>query len=143
MNLKILKSIYSYIPFKKEIFTILKKVWTPPHNVYKHLHFKGVIKVPLKGNKGFKMKHYGYEVENDLFWCGIGKGWERYSIDLWLKLCKQADVVFDIGANTGVYALMANTINPQSKIFAFEPVHKVFQKLKNNVELNKYEITCV
>lgn len=102
-----------------------------------------MFKVPVEESKSFKIKHYGYQVENDIFWAGLTTGWEKESLKLWINLCKNSDVILDIGANTGVYALVAKTINPNAKVFAFEPVARVFQKLKENIALNNYSIVPV
>jgi FkbM family methyltransferase len=88
------------------------------------------------------MKHYGYQIENEIFWSGLISGWEKKSIHLWIELCKQSDIIFDIGANTGVYALIAKTLRPDSSVYAFEPVKRVFNKLRANNNLNNYNIHC-
>jgi FkbM family methyltransferase len=137
----IIKTIYNCIPFKQAAFTALRKVWKPSENIYKHLHFKGIIIVPVDKYGSFKIKHYGYEVENSIFWQGLTGNWEKQSLGLWIKLCADAEVVLDIGANTGVYALIAKTVRPDAKVYAFEPVKRVYQKLQENIRLNNYDIT--
>ena len=42
------------------------------------------------------------------------------------------DVIFDIGANTGIYSMVTKAINPSSKIHAFEPSKQTYFKLKLN-----------
>ncbi|MES2566585.1 MAG: FkbM family methyltransferase [Bacteroidota bacterium] len=140
---KYLKRIYNLIPFKKEIFLILKRCWKPKSSVYKHLHFKGVIKVPIDNVISFKMNHYGFQVENDIFWSGLTGEWEKVSLGLWIKLCKNADVVFDIGANTGVYSLIAKALNNEADVYALEPVKRVYEKLIENNQLNNFDIKCL
>jgi FkbM family methyltransferase len=139
----ILKTFYDVIPFKKEAFIILKKVWQPKQYIYQHLHFKGVFKVKISEDAGFKIRHYGFEVENEIFWSGITGNWERVSLGLWLQLCRNADIIFDLGANTGVYSLLAKAVNPRSKVYAIEPVKRVFQRLKENIALNKFDIVAI
>jgi ribosomal protein L11 methylase PrmA len=73
---------------------------------------------------------------------GIKDGWEKVSTGLWIKLCRESEVIIDIGANTGVYSLIAKTVNPGAKVFAFEPVERVFEKLQGNCRLNNYDIGC-
>jgi len=139
---EIIKRAYSIFPYKKEIFTLLKRI-TPVHpNLYRHLYFKGIFVVPVE-NKTFKMKHYGFEIENEVFWRGLENGWERVSMSLWIKLCKDADVIVDIGANTGVYALVAQALQPHAKVIALEPVERIFKKLKENVQLNGFNVQCL
>ena len=137
-----LKAIYELIPFKKNIFLFVKKFWSPPENIYKHLHFKGVIDIPISLEKKFKIRHYGFQVENEIFWAGLTGNWEKESLGLWINLCKNSSVIFDIGANTGIYSLIAKCQNPASKVYAFEPVKRVFEKLQQNVSLNNFEINC-
>ena len=87
------------------------------------------------------MMNYGYQfhVENEYFWGGINDGWEKVSTDLWIKICENADVVFDIGANTGCFSLIAKTIRPNAKIYAFEPMEGILTKLRYNMKLNQYD----
>lgn len=134
-----LKSVYRKIPLKHELFKILKRFWQPSESVFKHLHFQGTLDLEIK-NKKFKMQHYGYMIENAAFWQGLDNGWEKVSMNLWSRLAADAQVIFDIGANTGIYALTAQTVNPQAQVYAFEPVKRVFKKLKHNAELNDYPI---
>ncbi|MBA3970763.1 MAG: FkbM family methyltransferase [Bacteroidetes bacterium] len=139
----ILKTFYNVLPFKREFYCALKAVWTPNESTFKHLHFTGTFNVKIDDSKKFKMKHYGYQIENEIFWVGLTNGWEKDSMKLWIKLCEGSEVVFDIGANTGVYSLIAKTISPKARVFAFEPVKRVFSKLEENIALNEFDITAV
>jgi FkbM family methyltransferase len=56
------------------------------------------------------------------------------------ELCKISDIIFDIGSNTGIYSLLAQTINSKAKVFAFEPVKRIYDKLLKNINLNQYHI---
>lgn len=140
---KFLKNIYHIIPFKKQAFLALRQIWKPKNYIYKHLHFKGVISVPINDNYSFKVNHYGYQVENDIFWEGLTGGWEKISLKLWIELSKNSNTILDIGANTGIYSLVAKTINPHASVHGFEPVERVFKKYKRNCELNNYDINCL
>ena len=137
-----IKTIYRILPFKRLFFSLLKTVYKPEARIYKHLHFKGVFKVEIDKQHLFKIKHFGNIIENELFWEGIHNGWEKVSFNLWIKLCKNANCVIDVGANTGVYALIAKCLNKNSKVYAFEPVERVFEKLEYNNQINNYNIHC-
>ncbi|EMR03704.1 FkbM family methyltransferase [Cesiribacter andamanensis] len=139
----ILRSIYRQLPFKKQLFHIIRKFWKPHPSLYQHLHFQGVFKVPIDKDHSFLMRHYGYQIENELFWSGIQGGWEKESLGIWVALCQNATTILDIGANTGIYALIAKTVNPHSRIYAFEPVKRVYEKLVANNTLNGYDILCL
>ncbi|MBN8703051.1 MAG: FkbM family methyltransferase [Bacteroidetes bacterium] len=140
---KILKEIYRLIPFKKQFFLFIKFFWTPPHSIYKHLHFNDEILISVDNSHKFKMMHYGFQVENDLFWEGIHSGYEGMSMNLWIKLARKSNVVFDIGANTGTYSMVTKCINPNARVFAIEPVKRVFEKLKANAHINNFDIVCI
>lgn len=137
-----LKTIYNNIPFKKQLFMLIRHLYRPAPSVYQHLHFKGIFNVKLERNKSFKINHFGDIIENELFWSGIEEGWEKVSLDLWIRLCKDANCIVDIGANTGLYALIGKAMNKKSKVYAFEPVVRVFEKLEFNNKINQYDIYC-
>lgn len=137
-----LKSLYNLIPYKRELYIILKKIWNPGESIYQHLHFKGNFKVSVE-DKSFKIMHYGYQIENDIFWAGVAGNWEKDSINLWIELCKFSNVIFDLGANTGIYSLIAKTVNPTAEIYAFEPVKRIFKKLQHNISINNFNITAI
>jgi len=63
------KRLYLSIPFKKQIFIIFKP-FNLPHSITKHLYFKSNFRVKIDKNHSFKMRHYGYQLENELFWYG-------------------------------------------------------------------------
>jgi FkbM family methyltransferase len=139
---QVIKKIYNSIPFKKQFFSLIKWIKLP-EKIYKHLHFKGIFTVKIDAKHQFKMYHIGTSEENELFWGGIDNGWERTSLKLWRKLCIDANVVMDIGANTGLYSLVTKALNPQAKVFTFEPLPKVLEYLNYNIAINNYDITVV
>ena len=138
---KAFKAIYNSIPGKKYLFRILR-VFPVPHSLYQHLYFKDVFKVKFN-NHQFLIEHFGFQIENEIFWSGLTNGWEKISMQLWIELCKDADTVIDIGANTGVYSLVAKTINPNAAVYGFEPVKRVMEKFQKNCALNHFDITCM
>lgn len=136
----VLKSIYGLLPFKGPLYKMLRKAWAPPESIYRHLHFKGVFTVPVDSSHSFRMMHYGYQIENEVFWAGLDGGWEKVSFGLWIKLCRNSKVIVDVGANTGVFALIARALNRQASVYAFEPVKRVFEKLESNNRLNGLQV---
>jgi FkbM family methyltransferase len=136
----ILKKIYNVLPFKKNIFYIVR-IFNIPKSIYKHLHFKGVFKIKTN-QSSFLIRHYGYQLENEIFWTGLTGGWEKISMGIWMELCKDSDVIIDIGANTGIYSLVAKSIKPSSSVYGFEPVKRVYNKYVENCRLNNFNIKC-
>ena len=137
---RFLKHLYVKLPFKKQLFTILRLFWSPPHKIYQHLYFNGIFSVPVSKNHSFKIEHFGQQIENELFWKGLDGGWESTSIMLWSKLCSSANVIIDIGANSGLYSLVAKAVSPQSAVYAFEPISRVYKRLVRNNAINRYNI---
>lgn len=140
---KIFKVIYKLIPFKKQFFLLIRNIISLPESVYKHLHFIGVFEVRIDIHHKFKMFHLGASEENSLFWAGIDNGWEKTSLKLWRKLCSDTFIILDVGANTGLYSLVTKTLNPTSKVFAFEPLPKVLEYLNYNIKINNFDIIVV
>lgn len=54
--------------------------------------------------------------------------YQKHGVEL-----KNNDCVFDIGANIGIYALYANSLCPDIKLFAFEPIPRIFEILQQNI----------
>ena len=140
---KTLKKIYYNVPMKKQLFSLLKHFYAPPEHIYKHLNFKGDFRVFTDEQHSFLLRHYGFILENEIFWDGLGGCYEKLSMELWITLSSQSEVVFDVGANTGVYSLVTKSLNRKAKVYAFEPVHRVFEKLLENNALNNYDIICI
>lgn len=58
----------------------------------------------------------------------------------WIKnFFKEGDILFDIGANIGIYSLYAASLFPEMKVFAFEPFRKNFFRLCQNIDLNRFK----
>lgn len=58
------------------------------------------------------------------------------SVDVFTALCRDADVVFDIGANVGLYAVFAASANRKAVIVAFEPGRRWRTLVRRNLALN-------
>ncbi len=56
------------------------------------------------------------------------------------KTIKKGDTVFDIGANIGIYTILASKlVGPRGKVYAFEPDPENYRLLIKNIKLNKLE----
>jgi len=131
----ILMLLWKINPLKKNSARLIKKLGIPVKKLYADMRFKGVMKVKLD-NKKFHLYNPGFTtIENELFWNG-SDGWEKISMRLWKQLAKESNCILDIGANTGVYSLVASTINPDAEVFAFEPVKRTSSLMLKNLELN-------
>jgi hypothetical protein len=61
---RFLKRLYSFIPFKKEIFSFIRPLGIP-ERIYRHLHFKDTFRVKVDSKHSFKVHHIGAKVENE------------------------------------------------------------------------------
>ena len=137
---QLLLSIFKVLPFKKQICMLLKALPLPREKFYKDVRFDGIYTTYVDGKPLRLRNNFDTTVENEIFWFGIGAdGWERDSMMVWTKLAKSADVIFDIGANTGIYSLTAATLNKNAKIYAFEPSRNTFKKFEQIHALNGFE----
>lgn len=133
--------LFKILPLKKSLCLFLRWSKIPNEKFYKDLRFNGVFNVKFE-TFYFRVFHYESTIENEIFWKGLGKKWERDTIWLWKELSMISDVIFDIGANTGVYSLLSKTVNSNVIVHAFEPSNGVFPKLEKNCYLNDYDIKC-
>lgn len=140
---QMLKTMYRSLPLKREAALALRalKIMNVfprriEQTIKRHFLFEGVYKFYIEG-KPIKIQHgYGRDVESAIFWYGLD-GFEGETIRLWLELSSFSSCIIDVGANTGVYSLVAKRVNQNSQIYAFEPIERIFAILQSNVELNK------
>ena len=79
---------------------------------------------------------------------GLSRSWyyfgyddyERSTIALWAQLVDRARTVFDVGANIGLYTLLAAArLQGRGAVHAFEPNNEVFAWLTRNTERNRLD----
>jgi FkbM family methyltransferase len=70
---------------------------------------------------------------NYLFWLGE---YEPETVSLFLDRARTANVILDIGAADGIFALFAAAANPAARVLAFEPGAEAAATLAANLELN-------
>jgi FkbM family methyltransferase len=111
-----------------------------PPKFARHLYFKGTIPVIYRGEILLKLQANGYPLENEIFFYGLEGGHERRSMEIWIEFCEKFKPkhVYDIGANTGIYGLVAKALYPKIQVSFFEPITKAVEILRTNLELNCY-----
>ncbi len=75
-------------------------------------------------------------ISNQIFW----HGWSHYEPDtmpLFFRLASRSHVTIDVGANIGIFTLLAAHANPEGFVYSFEPFPPVYNRLRRNVELNQ------
>lgn len=61
---------------------------------------------------------------------------EEDLLAVWGERARGAGVVFDIGANAGIYSLAALAANPGVAVHAFEPTPEIAERLRRSREMN-------
>jgi FkbM family methyltransferase len=136
--LELFRFAYKTIPFKRNFFTFLRRIYTPPRFINQHLYFDGKFDVKFDDAR-FAMINYNQSIETSVFWNGL-EGYEKSSMRLWAALCRDSAVILDIGANSGLYSLVAKTLNPSARVYSFEPIDRFRAKLIRNCQLNHFDI---
>jgi FkbM family methyltransferase len=103
----------------------------------------GPVEVRVAGGPAVRMGSDGTDpIASMLFWRGAD-GWEPTSLSVFSALVAPGTTVLDVGANTGLFAVLAGARHPTVQVHAFEPVREVFARLQANVALNRLDnVSC-
>lgn len=129
--------------FGFRLIQLLKFVYTPPINYAKKLRFKGVFNVKTEKGNNFKLYNNAFLLETHIFWLGIDNyEWENKTREIWCDLSTKFNTIADVGANVGIFSVLAKANNPNAKVIAFEPQPNIFEILKKNNAINNFDIHC-
>jgi FkbM family methyltransferase len=70
-----------------------------------------------------------------VFWQGL-EAWEPVTARVLIDLAGRSATFLDVGANVGIATLLVAAASPSTTVHAFEPVPRVFDRLRRNTELN-------
>jgi FkbM family methyltransferase len=111
------------------------------------VHRKIAKKVTFKSNSSFKFEYKSSKITllhhgsaNYLYWLNE---YEPESVNYFCEMSKKSKVIFDIGANDGIYSILASLVNPSAKIYAFEPGEHIRKICEQNIVLNSDTIKNV
>ena len=99
--------------------------------------------VELDGHKIFLPRADIGDISHDI---SLFNTWgEKNEVNIFKNEIKKGNVVLDIGAHVGYYALLAaKLVGENGKVYAFEPDPRNFECLKKNVEQNGYKnVVCL
>ena len=78
-----------------------------------------------------------YSVDSQLYYSGE---FEPTTVAMLRELVKPGGTVFDVGANIGYLSLILRTcVGEAGRVVSFEPMPRVFERLRANIELNRFE----
>ena len=127
------------MPFKRPLILAIRSLGIQtllPLRLKSYLVFEGPFIVPVDGQTFHMLNGYGRDIESTIFWNGLD-AFEGNTLRWWKILAKRSQVILDIGANTGIYALLAKTLNPNAEVHAFEPISRIYSILTANIALNQ------
>ena len=102
-----------------------------------HWPISGIISIKLPDGERMKLFSEGDDfIPTQAFWKGFG-GYEGNSEYLFYTLAKNSQSIIDVGANIGYYTLIAAIANKNSKVYAFEPVGKIYDRLLKQIKINR------
>jgi len=112
--------------------------------VVKHLHKVGMVRRKLPNGRTLRLWSRADDwVSNQVYWRGWS-GYEPETIPLFFRLAARALVTFDVGAYVGFFSLVAAHANPKARVYAFEPMPTVYERLQMNVRINHLSnVQCV
>ncbi len=61
---------------------------------------------------------------------------ELGELKLFQALARESSCILDIGANTGLYSLVSKKVNPNVRLYSFEPYHINRNRLEKNLKIN-------
>ena len=118
----------------KPICLLIKRCAKPSEKLMKKMKFIGKFKITTKDDKIFYLYNNTFFLENSIFWLGMENfTWEFMTRQIWIHLSKSSKIIFDIGANTGIYSILSKVYNPNAKVSAFEPQPNIYKILKKTI----------
>jgi FkbM family methyltransferase len=119
----------------------LSKSHLLPHSVWARLPVSETFEVEV-GSSHFQYASVpGDPLGRALYWKGL-PAFEGETIAEFCRFAATARMTIDVGACTGLYALIALALNPQAKAMAFEPVAANYECAKRNLQVNGWEERC-
>lgn len=136
--LRLASSLPGFKPLLRQVST---RTWRARW-VFQSLPVEGCITVAAPGGRSLMYRSTNRDfIGRELYWYGWN-GFEPETTGVFLALARGSRRVVDVGANTGYYALIAGIANDASRILAVEPVPRVCDLLRANVELNGLGDRC-
>jgi len=123
----LLKTISQRMPFLRQGYMFLR------HYIAHRPFVHPAIQLPLIDGRSILIDYVFARHRYDHFG-------DRHNAGLrqWLAACSGQDVIFDVGAHIGLYALpAAKEISAEGKIYAFEPSHANCRYLSRHLEYNR------
>jgi FkbM family methyltransferase len=139
---KLILTIINYKPINYCVLLItnILKLFIKKDFLYK-FPVNRTFTVKLNVGKSFWINSNGHDIiAKEIYWKGVGS-YEPDTIKLFTNLVRNSNCFFDIGANTGIFSLIAcSMINHQGiQVHSFEPISNVYHQLLLNKKINGFD----
>ncbi|HEV3355007.1 MAG TPA: FkbM family methyltransferase [Acidimicrobiales bacterium] len=137
----LLKRLRTYPPVNRAATTsaraVARVVPALASGAERHLPRTGIVGDVLPNGRRLVLEGAGDEPwSNALYWRGWDRFYEPETVGVFFELASTARVTLDVGANVGIFSLLAGHANPAGRVVAFEPDPRAFRRLVRHVELN-------
>jgi len=107
-----------------------------PRSIVSRIPVVGEVRIPVPDSRDLILFSDGTDqIASRIYWGGLA-GYEPGTIDIYLRLLKKSRIVFDIGANTGLFSILAALSDSVIEVHSFEPVGRIYEYLLRNIERN-------
>jgi FkbM family methyltransferase len=108
--------------------TLLDSILRLPFSLIPHEAVVRILRGPLRGMKWVK------GAGPNAYWVGT---YEVARVSAFARAVNQGAVVYDVGANVGIYSLVASSrVGGSGRIYAFEPLDRNLRYLHRHIMLN-------
>ena len=98
--------------------------------------YSGKLKVIVNEDDGF---YTAFEILSDYREGRMFMDYEPEFTAEFVKLARQANTIYDVGANIGLYSLAAALTNPNALVVAFEPERRCNAVHEESIKLNGFD----
>jgi len=99
---------------------------------------RGRVVLALAGEAPFVMESDGKDsVASAAYWVGLDS-YEGCTLKVFGHLAKLSNEIIDVGANTGLFSLLAAAVHPEARVHAFEPFPQAARRLETNLQANGF-----
>ena len=113
------------------LFALLRRS-PPPDWVWRRVSFSGNLDVAFDGGRGFKLVGRTDDwASTSVYWLGLAEA-EPDAL-FFRNLAAAANLVFDVGANVGLYTLLAASAASKPHVVALEPAYRPYERLLTNL----------
>jgi FkbM family methyltransferase len=141
MLYQLLRKLYFVLPFKKQVFDVIKMFYTPSTRISGYLKFNGAFTVKVNEAQ-IRFHNDNSTIASLIYWKGLN-GYESATLKVWAALSKNSKIILDVGANFGLFGILSKGLNPEATLYFFEPLNRNITRIERNLALNNFKSTVI